>query len=210
MKNIIRKFIFIFLVMLIVSCGTQRGTIEREIGIRAINPSDIPMGYATYTFFLSPSKEYANFTSALAVKKLEQKFDEFGKNIGDKNIAVLPVNIRGRFDDYQSKELLDKISYRYQNLALSYNKGPFIIVLNHHLDDPVKKNDAAVSMSFSGGSSPRIIEGLNYIEEGIRRKQIFKRNVQFYEGWLKVKNWLDKVDPVKLKDFIIEVVKVFA
>ena len=73
MKIIFRNLIFIFLVLFMLSCGTQRGTTEREIGFRSPNPRDVPKGYATYTFFLSPSKEYANSTSARAVEKLEQK-----------------------------------------------------------------------------------------------------------------------------------------
>lgn len=210
MNRIVQCFLFCFAALLFIACGsTTRETTEREIGIRVTTSGEIERGYETYTFFLSPSAEYAHSANAEAVEKLERKFDEFGRNIGDANLAVLPVNIRGKFDYFRSKEILDQIYTRYPKLNLSYNGGPFVVVLNHHLDDPVATEDAVVAMSFYGVAPPRIVEGLNYIEEGIRRKQIFDKNVDFYEAWLKVKNWLDGVDVVELKNFVIDVIRLF-
>ena len=203
-----KQLIVITCVALLTSaCTAKRGEVDRQIGIKVTQNNSIPKGFNTYTFFLSPSLEYASKNTAKTVDQLGKYFTNFGKSIGPNNVAIFPTNITGRIDVYRSKSLTDEISKIYPNLSLSYNNGPYVVVLNHHPDDFDSKNRAAVSISFQSIAPDRIIEGLNYIEEGIRRKQVFQRNHKFYEAWLEVKSWLGTVDNDEVKNFVLEIIK---
>lgn len=193
--------------LVIVGCSTERESVERQLGVRLLSDSEIPKGFETYTFFLSLSREYAGATTVETVEKLKERFDSFGVDIGENNAAVFFQNVRGGFDVSRSKDLADILAKRHSDLRLQYNASPLLVILNHHPEDPPAANDVAVAMSFSNISTKKVIEGLNFIEEGIRRQEIFEKELGFYETWLEVKTWFESVESSDIKDIVIEIIR---
>lgn len=193
--------------LVFAGCSAGRDSAERQLGVRLTSEAEIPKGFETYTFFLSLSREYAGAAAFETVEKLKKRFNEFGADIGEKNLAIFPQNIRGGFDVSRSKKISDLLAKRYPDLRLQYNDSPLIVILNHHPDDSVKARDIAVAMSFSNISVGKVIEALNFIEEGIRRKNIFKRDLEFYETWLEVKSWFEDVEVADIKEIVIEIIR---
>src|SRR5437870_5785598 len=123
----------IIIIALMSACGEQRMSVGTNLADKLTSSSSqIPPGYRTYTYFLSPSYAYTNELAPEARKKLEYTFPTFAKDIGDQNLAILPTDSgTDNISVAISKDVVDRINARYAR-DLSYNDGPFIVVLNHH------------------------------------------------------------------------------
>ena len=165
--------------------------------------SKVPTGARLYVFFIGTSEAATKAGADPTIDEMRRQFYAFGKSIGQSNTAIW-VNERGsnRLSARHGKYLADR--YRlHADAEFDYNKGPYIVVTDMHpvlafeseLELLKKTNPASprafvFSISLNGVSPPNVIEGMNTLEQYVRRNEITSKSAAELEFWLKFDSWL--------------------
>ena len=174
-----------------------------------------------YVYFISTSEEYSNEIANIALQSLRDNFYNFGRDIGNNNVAIWVNEIQStRLSARLGKLIADR--YRLYSFSdFDYSDGPFVIVSNVHPRDaldfkfePLANSELAsdekfaIGISFNGISSRYVIDAMNYLEQGIRRNELNSSKALLIETWFNFQSWFsmhqsDVVDFLKDSWFIV-------
>lgn len=149
---------------------------------------EIPKNFKSYCLFLIPSEHWLKKEQYKAVGKLWELFVNFGRAIGEDNLAVW-------FIEYEESKLTDPIPILKHDISLkkpkngkseykmfstdyirsknycdkfnlNYNDGPYIIFTETHPDK--SSTEDILCIKFNNISPDRIIKFINDLEKDIR------------------------------------------
>lgn len=154
---------------------------------RLRSPADIPRRrgrtrFQTFTLFLSTKLGPADPVEGL----LSQEFDNFGVAIGDRNLAIFVVNSAGHLDSSMGRTLIDHVNAKYGAPRVSYDNGPYAIVLPRHLQDAKAPGERATVISFNNQSQADVAASLAELRELVSAPSRQGERESFNNFWTSV------------------------
>ncbi len=133
----------------------------------------IPAIYQNYALLLFPSTEWLSNSKKETTQSIFRSFKDFGDAIGERNAAIWFVDHSGKTDVSRSKEYCRKYN-------LSYNSGPYIVVMPKHPDKLTSKDEVVV-IRISNISPDKVTPILNTLEEDLLISRRIRRRKLLYE-----------------------------
>jgi len=138
----------------------------------------VPHQYKVYALFLTTSENYV--TDLASFNALFTAFKSFGDAIGSDRLAVWfrqrPPDIGP--DVKRSIDYADR--FKIQNLHLTYNDGPYLILTSKFPDDPQTLADVTI-LRLNGLAPVNTVNLLNVVAQDLRTQATIDKRALVYE-----------------------------
>jgi hypothetical protein len=138
----------------------------------------VPQEYKVYALFLTTSDNYV--TDLGSFNALFAAFKAFGDAIGDDRLAVWfrrrPPDIGP--DVKRSMDYADR--FKIQNLHLTYNDGPYLVLTSKYPDNPQNLDDVTI-LRLNGLAPANTVNLLNVVAQDLRTQATIDKRALVYE-----------------------------
>jgi hypothetical protein len=150
----------------------------RYSGTALNSDQPVPQQYNVYALFLTTSDNYV--TDLPSFNALFAAFKSFGDAIGSNRLAVWfrqrPPDIGP--DVKRSMDYADR--FKIQNLHLTYNDGPYLVLTSKFPDNPQNLDDVTI-LRLNGLAPANTVNLLNVVAQDLRTQATIDKRALVYE-----------------------------